>query len=115
MKSFLSLLGYYRRFAKDFDKITRSLTLYLKKNVKVIQEQSFIESFNICKMLLCNDPILQHPDIEKEFIFTTDVSNVEVRATLPQGIIRPKKPVAYASRTTLYYNRKRTFGRYLGM
>lgn len=99
IKSFLGLLGYYRRFIKDFAKITKPLTACLKKNAKIIHNQNFVESFNNCKQILCNDPILQYPDFEKEFILTTDASNVAIGAILSQGTIGSDKPVAYASRT----------------
>lgn len=99
IKSFLGLLGYYRRFIKDFAKITKPLTLCLKKNAKIIHDHSFIESFNTCKKILCNDPILQYPDFTKDFILTTDASNVAIGAVLSQGTIGQDKPVAFASRT----------------
>lgn len=45
IKSFLGLAGYYRRFIKDFAKISKPLTACLKKGCKVIHSDSFIKSF----------------------------------------------------------------------
>ena len=99
IKSFLGLLGYYRRFIKDFAKITKPLTKCLKKNAKVTHDQNFIDAFNTCKEILVNDPILQYPDFSKPFILTTDASDVALGAILSQGTLPNDRPVAYASRT----------------
>lgn len=99
IKSFLGLLGYYRRFIKDFAKITKPLTQCLKKDSKIIHNSDFINSFEHCKQLLINAPILQYPDFEKQFILTTDASNFAIGAVLSQGNVPHDKPVAYASRT----------------
>lgn len=99
IKGFLGLLGYYRKFIKDFAKITKPLTQCLKKGSKIEHTPQFIECFEYCKNLLTNDPILQYPDFEKEFLLTTDASNVAIGAVLSQGPIGSDRPVAYASRT----------------
>lgn len=99
IKSFLGLLGYYRRFIKDFAKITKPLTSCLKKNAKIIHDAKFLDSFETCKKILCNDPVLQYPDFSKPFILTTDASNFALGAVLSQGTPPNDRPVAYASRT----------------
>lgn len=99
IKRFLGFVGYYRRFVKDFSKITQPLTACLKKGKKVITDAKFIEAFQKCKELLINAPILQYPDMTKPFILTTDASEVAIGAVLSQGPVGSDKPVAYASRT----------------
>jgi transposase InsO family protein len=99
IKSFLGLLGYYRKFIKDFAKITKPLTQCLKKDSKVEHTNEFVDCFNLCKNLLINDPILQYPDFEKPFNLTCDSSNYAMGAILSQGPIGSDLPVAYASRT----------------
>lgn len=99
IKSFLGLVGYYRRFIKDFAAITKPLTSCLKKRNKIIIDQNYIDSFNKCKELLTNAPLLQYPDYDRPFILTTDASTVALGAVLSQGQIGSDKPVAYASRT----------------
>lgn len=99
IKGFLGLLGYYRKFIKDFARITKPLTLCLKKDAKIEHTPQFIKCFEDCKKLLTNEPILQYPDFTKDFILTTDASNVAVGSVLSQGIIGKDKPVAFASRT----------------
>ena len=80
IKSFLGLAGYYRRFIKDFAKITKPLTLCLKKGAKVIHSPQFVQSFNHLKELLINAPILSYPDFEKPFVLMADASNIALGA-----------------------------------
>ena len=77
------------------------MTQCLKKGYKNILNQDYIDCFEKCKKLLTNDPILQYPDFSKEFILTTDASNLAIGAVLSQGPIGSDKPIAYAS-TTLH-------------
>jgi transposase InsO family protein len=100
IKRFLGLLGYYRKFIPDFARITKPMTQCLKKGSKIcITNPEYINCFEKCKTLLSNDPILQYPDFSKEFILTTDASNLAMGAVLSQGPIGSDKPIAYASRT----------------
>lgn len=99
IKSFLGLVGYYRKFIKDFAKITRPLTACLKKGRKIVLDDEYRNSFETCKKLLTNAPLLQFPDFKKPFILTTDASNFAIGAVLSQGPLGSDKPVAYASRT----------------
>ncbi|KAL0882139.1 hypothetical protein ABMA27_000699 [Loxostege sticticalis] len=99
IKSFLGLVGYYRKFIPDFAKMTKPMTKCLKKNAKVTHTPEFIDSFNKSKDILCNAPVLQYPDFEKPFILTTDASDVSIGAVLSQGTVGTDRPIAYASRT----------------
>lgn len=99
IKSFLGLVGYYRRFIKDFAKVTQPLTACLKKRNKIVIEQKYIDAFEKCKELLVSAPLLQYPDPTKPYILTTDASAVAIGAVLSQGPIGQDKPIAYASRT----------------
>lgn len=100
LKGFLGLLSYYRRFIPNFATICKPLTKRLKKGAKIIPtDEDYIECIEKCKTLLCNEPILQFPDYSKEFIVTTDASDVGIGAVLSQGPIGQDKPICYASRT----------------
>lgn len=99
IKRFLGLVGYYRKFIPNFARITKPMTQCLKKGYKIILNQDYTDCFEKCKKLLTNDPILQYPDFSKEFILTTDASNLAIGAVLSQGPIGSDKPIAYASRT----------------
>lgn len=99
IKSFLGLIGYYRRFIKDFAKITKPMTKCLKKDAKIQHTTEYVNAFEHCKNLLINAPILQYPDFSKPFILSTDASNFALGAILSQGTVPTDKPIAYASRT----------------
>lgn len=99
IKAFLGLVGYYRKFIKDFAKLTKPLTACLKKNAKVEHTNEFLDAVDKCKQILTNAPILQYPDFDKPFILTTDASDFALGAVLSQGNVGSDKPVAYASRT----------------
>lgn len=99
IKQFLGLLGYYRKFIPDFARITKPLTSCLKKGKKITLDPVYTNCFEKCKTLLSNDPVLQYPDFSKEFILTTDASNVAIAGILSQGPIGSDRPVCYASRT----------------
>ncbi|KAL1448524.1 hypothetical protein WDU94_006581 [Cyamophila willieti] len=100
IKSFLGLLGYYRRFIKDFAKLTKPLTKCLKKDAVIdIQNLEYKQCFEKCKNVLLEEPVLQYPDFTKTFNLTTDASNFAIGAVLSQGVIGKDKPIAFASRT----------------
>ena len=61
--------------------------------------QNTKKDFEQCKQLLINDPILQYPDYDKQFIVTTDASNFAIGAVLSQKFDNKELPIAYASRT----------------
>lgn len=95
IKSYLGILGYYRKFIKDFAKISKPLTQCLKKDNQVRHTPDFINAFNHTKTILTNEPILQYPDFTKTFELTTDASKFALGAVLSQN----QKPICYASRT----------------
>lgn len=99
IKSFLGLLGYYRKFIRNFSEITKPLTECLRKDRKIRLDERYIKCFEYCKQLLCKEPILQYPDFNKQFLVTTDASNVAIGGILSQGTIGSDLPICYASRT----------------
>lgn len=99
IKGFLGLVGYYRKFIKNMAKLTKPLTLCLKKGADIKHTEEFIKAFETCKKILTNEPVLQYPDFSKPFVLTTDASNVALGAVLSQGKIGCDRPICYASRT----------------
>lgn len=99
VKQFLGICGFYRRFIRDFSKITQPLTKLLKKDQKFYWSQEQHKSFQVLKSKLTSEPILQYPDFSKEFILTTDASNFAIGSVLSQMTLGSDLPIAYASRT----------------
>lgn len=96
IKAFLGLIGYYRRFIKNFSKITFPLTRCLRKGSVINSENiEYKNAFQKCKELISNSPVLQYPDFSKPFKLTTDASNIAIGSVLTQN----DHPIAYYSRT----------------
>lgn len=49
-------------------------------------------------MLLCEEPILQFPDFETDFILTTDASEYAIAGVLSQGTLGQDLPISYTTR-----------------
>ncbi|GJS63187.1 reverse transcriptase domain-containing protein, partial [Tanacetum coccineum] len=62
VRSFLGHAGFYRRFIKDFSKISRPMTHLLEKNTPFIFSNECIEAFQTLKKKLTEAPILIAPD-----------------------------------------------------
>jgi hypothetical protein len=62
IRSFLGHTGFYRRFIKDFSKISKPLTNLLQKDIPFSFNDDCIESFNILKNALISAPIIQPPN-----------------------------------------------------
>lgn len=100
IKQFLGLAGYYRRFIKDFSKITRNMTKYLKKDTVLdLQDQQYVNAFNTLKTIISTDQVLAYPQFDKPFILTTDASDHALGAVLSQMQENIERPIAFASRT----------------
>lgn len=62
IRSFLDHAGFYRRFIKDFSKISRPLTNLLQKDVPFVFDDDCVEAFEILKKALISTTIVQPPD-----------------------------------------------------
>ena len=99
IKQFLGLVGYYRKFIKDFSKVAKPLTRLLQKSSIFQWTSEQQHSFNSLKSKLTSQPVLSYPDWNRPFVLTTDASNEAIGAILFQGTIGKDKPLAFASRT----------------
>jgi hypothetical protein len=84
VRSFLSLVGYYRRFISNFSKISKPITDLLKKGAKYIWSKEFDETFQTLKKLLTTSPVLAQPDITKPFDVYCDASGTGLGCVLMQ-------------------------------
>ncbi|XP_078232769.1 uncharacterized protein LOC144583210 [Pogona vitticeps] len=101
VKSFLGLVGYYRKFIPRFSEMAAPLTdLTRKKADDSIPWTSDCEAaFQRLKEALINYPVLRAPDFDREFIIYTDASNSGVGAVLCQEDENgDQHPVSYLSR-----------------
>ncbi|GJV98947.1 hypothetical protein Tco_1554199 [Tanacetum coccineum] len=64
IRSFLGHAGFYRRFIKDFSKISRPMTHLLEKNTPFIFSEDCIQAFQILKKKQ-GSSILIAPDVDQ--------------------------------------------------
>lgn len=100
VRSFLGLLGFYRKFIPNFASVALPLTDLTKKGQPntVVWEDIHEKSFQTLKHALIKFPILKLPDVTQQFILMTDAADKGIGAVLMQVEDGIKLPVAYASR-----------------
>ena len=98
VQAFLGLVGYYRKFIKDFAAIAGPLHDLTKKKTTFNWTQLQQDAFNTLRTALLTPPILAYPDYERPYILETDASAYAVGYVLSQehqGIVRP---IAYSGK-----------------
>jgi hypothetical protein len=99
IRSFLGHAGFYRRFIKDFSKISKPLTNLLEKDVPFSFNDACVESFNILKNALIGVPIIQPPNWNLPFEIMCDASDYDVGAILGQRVDKNLNVIYNASKT----------------
>ncbi|GKB68009.1 reverse transcriptase domain-containing protein [Tanacetum coccineum] len=99
IRSFHGHAGFYRRFIKDFSKISRPMTHLLKKNTHFIFSEECVQAFQTLKKKLTEAPILIAPDWDQPFELMCDASDYAIGAVLGQRIEKHFRPIHYASKT----------------
>ena len=98
VRNFLGLASYYRRFVRGFSEMARLLTTLTRAGVEWEWSTPQHQAFNRLKLALTIAPVLKLPDFERQFMVTTDVSDVAVGAILEQDFGNGLQPVVFASR-----------------
>lgn len=100
VRSFLGLIGFYRKFIPNFADIAVPLTDLTKKNApnKVKWLDSHQESFDKLKGEICKDSVLRNPDFNRKFILQTDASQTGMGAVLQQEFEDGRHPVMFISK-----------------
>ena len=109
VRSFLGFVGYYRRFIKNFSKITkpiREVITGLENQSKRAAKKTYIEwtdlanaAFDNLKTMCVSTPILAYPDYQLPFTLHTDSSTDGLGAVLYQKQNGKQRVIAYASRS----------------
>jgi RNase H-like domain found in reverse transcriptase/Reverse transcriptase (RNA-dependent DNA polymerase)/Integrase zinc binding domain len=96
-KRFVAFANYYRKFIKDFSKITQPLNKLSRKGVRFEWTEDCQEAFDTLRKALYSSSVLDYPDFRPEntFVLTTDGSRTGLGAVLSNANGRA---VAYASR-----------------
>jgi hypothetical protein len=99
LRSFLGHVGFYRRFIKDYSKITKPLTHLLQKDVAFDFDEKCLAAFRTLKSALVSAPIIQPPDWSQPFKIMCDARYYAVGAVLGQRKEGRVHAVYYASKT----------------
>ena len=97
--SFLGHVGFYRRFIKDFSKISRPLCKLLEKDAKFDFDESCRFAFEEIKSRLVIAPIMTTPDWNKDFEIMCDASDCAMGAVVGQRTEKIFRAIYYASKT----------------
>ncbi|XP_038711641.1 uncharacterized protein LOC120005855 [Tripterygium wilfordii] len=99
VRSFLGHAGFYRRFIKDFSKITKPLCDLLAKDAVFDFDKECLAAFNVLKHALTSSPIISTPNWSLPFELMCDASDYAVGAVLGQKDGKASHVIYYASRT----------------
>jgi hypothetical protein len=99
LRSFLGYAEFYRRFIKDFSKITKPLTHLLQKDVTFDFDEKCLAAFRTLKSAWVSAPIIQPLDWSQPFEIMCDASDYAVGALLGQRKEGRVHAVYYASKT----------------
>ena len=97
--AFLGLVGYYRKFIRNFAKITKPLTMLTRMDVKFEWKEIHQNAFMKLKEAIIQAPILRYPDTTKPYIVYTDVSDNACGTQLSQIHDGTEFPVAFLLHT----------------
>ena len=98
VKQFLGMAGYYRKFIKDYAKITIPLNQLLKKNNRFKWTAECEEAFTELRKRLTTAPILRYPKFDEEFVLSTDSSEYAMGYVLTQSFDGKEHPISYGGR-----------------
>ena len=99
VQQYLGLCNYYRKFIKDYAKISSPIYQLLHKEVKFEWTKECQDTFEILNKKLTSTPTLRLPDFSKEFTLYTDASGFALGAILSQTDENGNEYVcSYASR-----------------
>ena len=97
--AFLGLVGYYRKFIKNFGKIAKPLTLLTCQQAKFEWTPTHHNAFLTLKESVIQASILHYPNLKKCYIVYTDASDDACGTHLSQKHNRTEFPIALLSYT----------------
>ena len=99
VRSTLGILNYNRAFIPRFAKIAKPLTELLKKDTPFVWTERHTSAVQQLIDKVVNEPVLIHPDPQKDFELEVDASNYTTGAILFQRDKRGKiRPIGYHSK-----------------
>lgn len=102
IRRLIGLVGYYRRFLKDFSTVCSPISDLLKgrkKGQPIVWTEEADAAFKRVKQVLTSTPVLASPDFSKRFFLACDASDVGVGSVLFQESDGVEHPIAYFSKS----------------
>ncbi|WJZ98605.1 hypothetical protein VitviT2T_017117 [Vitis vinifera] len=99
IRQFLGHAEFYRRFIKDFSKISKPLCELLVKDAKFVWDEKCQRSFEELKQFLTTAPIVRAPNWKLPFEVMCDSSDLAMGAVLGQREDGKPYVIYYASKT----------------
>jgi hypothetical protein len=94
IRSFLGLVGYYRRFVPNFSRIAKPMNELLKKGIKFAWDEKCENASQTLKQYLTSAPVLAQSDNSNPYEVYCDASGTGPGCVLMQE----NRVIAYASR-----------------
>ena len=98
VRAFLGLAGYYRKFVKDFSKISMPLSDLTKDAAKFEWGPPQQKAFRLLKHALATAPVLILPDPKLPYVLHTDSSGFAIGGVLQQDQGAGLQPIAFLSK-----------------
>jgi len=98
LRRFIGMVGFYARFIPAYGSVVALLHELRKKGVSFCWGEMHQVAFDSLKRALCEAPVLEIHNYEKDFVLATDASDVAVSAVLHQDMNGSLAPIAYHSR-----------------
>jgi len=98
VQRFLGMVGFYRKFIRNFSVIASPLTHLTKKGVPYSWGREQQQAFETLRQCLTQGPILALPEKEGRFILETDASVKGLGGVLSQDFPEGRLPIAFGSR-----------------
>ncbi len=126
LRSFLGLASYYRKFIKNFAKMTTPLINLLKKSARIYEwDGACDEAFETLKGILVKAPVLKLPNFDKDYEIHSDASDFAIAGILMQEgklVAFESKKLSETKRRWLTHekeiwaviHRLKTWGHYIG-
>jgi hypothetical protein len=88
------MVGFYARFIPEYSHRAAVLHALKRKGIPFVWKEEHQLAFDSLKRTLCQAPVLQIPDFNKEFVLVTDASDLTVAAVLHQLVNGALAPIS---------------------
>ncbi|RVW62953.1 Retrovirus-related Pol polyprotein from transposon opus [Vitis vinifera] len=103
VRQFLGHARFYRRFIKDFSKLSKPLCELLAKDAKFIWDERCQKSFDQLKQFLTTAPIVRAPNWQLPFEVMCDASDFAIGVVLVQEKMGRSFVIVFTDHSTLKY------------